>query len=350
MMFISIFLMTLISINWGQNALFATFGGLLFILICIKDINLNPKWYILYFLLGISSVVTLTKFGDIKITNMLGFILSLLPFILFKNINRERLDDINKAIITVIKIHLILFYIQFFSYYVLSVNISYLDLLGLESRNFDGSRAIGSVKIMRASGLFEEPSTYFATMFLLSIPVIKIISGRFVFLIAVSGLISFSTFAFLFSLLMIVLSFNRFSYYLRVALIILGSLIIPLVAKYQYDRLFNINTNDYDAVSTRTSFLVAISERGVLENIIGQGVGSITFNENSNADVGGLFFIIYIFGILGLPMIYLMIRNVRFSLLSLGMLFLKVPIYYPLFWFSVWIVSMLMIDKDEIKK
>ncbi|MFQ2079316.1 hypothetical protein ACK331_00875 [Aeromonas veronii] len=332
------FMMSLISVNFGSFALFSIAGYILFLLLLCKEIRINIIYFPLVPFLFFSALVGVGGFGEIKYSNLMGFILSLSVFILFSKMKKESINNAIIAIKYVIYIHLSLFFIEFILYYAFDVKLSYLGLIGLESRNLDGSRTIFSYQAYRASGLFEEPSTFIASVFLLYVPIANRSSLLLSLLVALAGVLTLSSLGFILGGLILFSLVLKLSFFKKIIAVLLATPFFTYVATYQLNRVFMHGDVGYDPVSVRTAFLEYIFNRDWLHVLLGNGVG--TFNENNviNNDLGAVPILFFLFGIFSVPLLIMILKSWKKNpTLVFGLLLLKVPVYYPFFWVIVFL-------------
>lgn len=328
------FMMTMISFYFSGAAIFSVLGFLLFVFIMRNEISINPIYFLLVIVFSLSAFVGIVNFGEIKLTNLFGFILSISIFILFTNLKKASYLRAIKAIEIVIYIHLLFFFIQFFLYYIFGVAFSYLELFGLESRNFDGSREILNFKAYRASGLFEEPSTFIAVIYLLYVPIARKTSHTLAIIIVITGFCTLSSLGVLLAIIVIISFLFNGGLLQRVSLFLVSIVPFFAIVSYQMNRLLYSSGED-DPLSIRMRFINLIFERDWTAVFLGNGLGTFDTSSNINNDLGMVPILFYLMGGLSLPFIVLVLKGGRIQgnfILTLGLLMLKVPIYYPLFW------------------
>ncbi|MUK46110.1 hypothetical protein GNP79_00305 [Aliivibrio fischeri] len=328
--------MSLISVNLGSGAYLSLLGIVLFISIYFLKINFCYKYYFLLPLVLISSLIGLSHYGDVKFSNIAGFCISLSPFFLFKNISDDVLYKIIQAIKITIILHLLFFWFQVLSYYLISIHFDFLGMIGAKARNFDGSREILGFRVFRGSGLYEEPSTFAAAITILCISIRQRISKVLIIICSFSCFISMSTFGFISGAFLFIYIIESSGLKIKIAAILSALLFFPTIYLYQYNRLFNGHEGDYNAIGVREFFIEHAINRDIYRQILGEGVGTTHLDLFVNNDVGGAFLIYYTFGVLGLPLIFKLISICKFDKVAIIVMFLKLPLYYPIFWFAVW--------------
>lgn len=336
---ISFFMMSLYSFNVYGTAVFCILGYFIFFVASYKYISLNIFGFIYMIIISASSIVAIYWYGDIKLSNALGFLLSISMLFFFDKRRFLLNDSIGDALKYVIYIHISIFYLQLFTFYIFGFNFDIMNIFGMESRNFDGSRYVFGLQVYRASGLFEEPSTYFSSIFLMLMPIYNKIKWKEMLLIILTGFLSFSTLSFILALLLFVGLLVRYGFFRNIALLVILIPIVIYVGKYQLERVFNVGIDDYDAIESRLDFVNLLIERDIGRVFFGEGVGTILFNPLVNNDLGGIVMLLYLFGFASIPFIFKILSTTRSTKIAVALLILKLPLYYPLFWVMVHFAS-----------
>lgn len=197
--------------------LFAVMGSFLaLILIFFKNVALTKndnstlKFFIFIFIWSIASSVFNNAYLFEK---RLLLVFTILPTIVYsayllKN-NGYRVFRIIKFVIIV---HLVFFYLQFASYYIFGYFIDYLyPITGESQRAMGGSYSLFSGKLIRATGLFNEPGTYSTYTFLLFL-IYRYFKTKFFvsnklekfdYLVLLSVFLTFSVFGMIFNMIFI---------------------------------------------------------------------------------------------------------------------------------------------------
>lgn len=128
-----------------------------------------PLVIFLYFL--VCSILTaLPNTSNIFLQRIIFFFL-LLPVIIYSSYLFRSQKKMMKSIIKIsLIVHLLFFYFQFFGFYLTGDFIDFLEpITGESQRALGGSYTFGSggVKLIRATGLFNEPGTYSTFLFLI---------------------------------------------------------------------------------------------------------------------------------------------------------------------------------------
>ena len=200
--------------NYGI-APFAILGGCLFILLSwvsfLKNhhsININQFTasyvYILVLILSIFSIFYYQDVYDLK--RLIGFCFSILICFSVATVVDER--NIKNILEILLIVHTSYFFTQFFSYYLFGIDVDLIKVItGVSQKGWGGSFSLDSLgDLRRFGGLYNEPGTYatfispvlamYITYFLQS-KKCKIIT----YLTLLSLILTFSTFAFIFSTL-----------------------------------------------------------------------------------------------------------------------------------------------------
>lgn len=207
-----------------------------------------------------------------NIRRLFFFLVSLPPAIFFVYLLHWKRKLLVKCFVFTISLHLIFFYSQVILYY---SGYGFVDFLypitGEAQRAFGGSYAIGSMRLMRGVGLYNEPGTYAAFMMLIYVSYLTV-SRRLVnkleikpidLLVIFSVAMSFSTLGYVLILIFLLILFvkSRPSYFLFIAPIVLfltymafeyyfshrfvdlnsGGVGFRLEALYEYSKLVAVN-------------------------------------------------------------------------------------------------------------
>ncbi|KGO84290.1 hypothetical protein Q763_00665 [Flavobacterium beibuense F44-8] len=121
---------------------------------------------------------------------VVGWLLFPFSVILFrKAFYSFRVEEINKCLSCVLIVHLLLFYIQYFSFNFFNYKIDYLvSITGEVQRNGAAKLKEYSTQMIRTSGLFSEPGSYCVYIYILV--VMKFILRRKITLLMLIGLVS----------------------------------------------------------------------------------------------------------------------------------------------------------------
>lgn len=223
--FLWLFLLTLNSYyfyNLGMP-LFAVLGSLLaLVLIIVKKIALNKndnstmKFFVFIFLWSVLNSIFNSAYLFEK---RLFLVFTLIPTIYYSSyLLSNKSFRVYRIIKFIIIIHLVFFYLQFISYYVFGNFIDYLyPITGESQRAMGGNYNLFSGKLIRATGLFNEPGTYSTYIFLLFLMYRFLRSSflgnnkleKFDYLVLLSVFLTFSIFGMVFNLIFIASIFIR---------------------------------------------------------------------------------------------------------------------------------------------
>lgn len=211
--------------------------------------------------------------------------------------------NVGRVIFIFLCCHITFFYIQFVAYFLFSIHIDYLGAIGIESRNFGGTFKLPIInKMMRASGLFNEPGTYvtfvapavaLSMRYLTSKP-----RKRIAYLALLSLALTLSTFGAIFAVIILAITPIKIKVKALLALVF-GAFSLP----YLYWRFFvRSSFGSSHGMSFREEFIRATIENTSSVNGFFHGVGgfsSTPFNFSSSGavnDSGLLFTLIYYMG------------------------------------------------------
>lgn len=171
--FIWFFLMTLDSFYFYQISmpLFSVTSSLLaLILLIFNKINFSSNYktplLILVYILFISLITSIFN-SHLFYIQRLPFVILLIPVIIYSvyMFNEKKILMLSILKYTLI-IHILFFSIQLLYFYGTGLFIDYIyPITGESQRALGGSYTLGGVKLIRATGLFNEPGTYSTFMF-----------------------------------------------------------------------------------------------------------------------------------------------------------------------------------------
>ena len=274
--------------------------------------------------------------GEIDIPRLAGLIIGILILVL--TFNEFMRENSAKLIAAFLSVHITFFYAQFLAWYLLGVELDFLGLVGLESRNFGGSFEVLGISLMRSSGLFSEPGTYSCFM----APPIAFLAryvasgGRrtaYIFWFSLLSLpLSFSSFGLVFSFM--ILLFNSGSLLKRIVLFVP---LVIFVLPYFIWRFFERTKVGLDTgLEFRFEYITSALQSFTVLDLFFWGRGGASVNSfdfygaGADNDSGLIFFIMYNFGGLSALlficcMVYLVLskQHDRFSCLILAIMFLS---------------------------
>lgn len=178
LLFLSVFFTTLQAVYFREISL-APFPLLAFafLFVLVSDLSLKKREVnfltISYLITAISVVIgVLTREylddSSFYFPRILGWLIFPISVIYYrKAFNQFTVQEIDKVLTTVLVIHLIFFYVQYFSFTVLNYKIDYLVNLTGESQRTGAARLKEFGNSIRSSGLFTEPGSYSVYIYIL---------------------------------------------------------------------------------------------------------------------------------------------------------------------------------------
>lgn len=337
---------------------FALFGFLT--LYKKAQVKVTPILYLffLYILIGSLGVLFNQEYDSARALTIIFFVFLIisLPSV-FLSVDQEKFYGF------VISLHCLLFYIQFFSYYLLGVHVDFLAAFALESRNVGGSFSLPwNTQLFRASGIFSEPGTYacfLAPLVAIFSSFIKNFKSKIIFYASLLSLVlSFSTFGFVFFTLISFLSIKRIKY--KALILIIG---FSFSFSYFYWRFFVRQSYGLDSgLGFRFEYITASIENILSLNGFFYGAGGLSINPfefsaaGADNDSGLIFYILYNFGGLSffatiIFLVWCFFNFERKLFLAVFIIFLsKISFYafaFPIYLIGIYCANRIKMHKGE---
>lgn len=289
---------------------------------------------------------------------ILAIVICLASGFFIKTIRNYLIDkDILLIINSILFFHLVTFFIQYLSWYILSIDLDYGTIT-----NGSAHRAMYYGALYRSTGIFEEPSIYSGYVF--SFITIKYFYDKKISILSYIALLSmaltFSTIGIILALLFVLIINLRVKIIYVFISILIFIFIYNIVGDYIIDRVLVIaNGNDG---STNTKFFV-LKEYINNINVFLHGVGFIYKEKmlidsyNGSGDLTLFINAPTIFGVFGIfiPFV-LLVRiinsrcNIRLGLIVILSFFKMASFHHPYFWvYYFFVLYFILIKKNEKK-
>lgn len=278
----------------------------------------------------------------LKITNVLGWLISLLA--LLASVHTRR-DALVQAIRIYLILHVAMLLVQAAVFAVSGYYPDPFALVGEASRVYGGSLTEETSPLaIRPSGFFQEPSAYAVHVVPMAL-LLYLLTNRVSWVVLaalVSAALTFSSWAFV-AVAASALILMRLTPTALVASLGIGAVLAGFV-QWFVTRTFEIN---YDSGVTPWQLRVDFAGK-VIGNALslspgfGIGIADTALRDYAINDSGALVFLVYVFGIFALVLLvplFATVSGLRPRLVLLILLSSKMPPTYPLFWLLINMLS-----------
>ncbi|MDB6367013.1 hypothetical protein PH242_04795 [Photorhabdus bodei] len=251
----------------------------------------------------------------------------------FLHILTSNLIETKKILLYALIFQLILFYIQYFSYYAIGFNLNITEIIFDKASN--NILGINNNTYYRASALTLEPGTYANYLFLtyITCKILEMDNKPITILTTLSLIMTFSVFGFLFSLAIVFNEFlksNKKVFYLIFLVLIAFYLIYHLkIDDYLFSRF--IQRQD-GSLNIKIIAIEHYINSDIITKLMGSGLGNT--NGLLIRDSTLLFNYIYTSGLIGLIIIIIILglTKKKHLLLILTLFISKIDYTYVLYW------------------
>ena len=319
-----------------------------------SEIIVNQKKVLFIFAyLAISSIVIGLFYQTAVFEKRIPALVFFLPIIIHAGyLFHSRPDLLKSGLKTVLSIHLLFFFVQFITYYATGNFLDYLEpITGESQRALGGSYTFSAlnIKLIRATGLFNEPGSY-STFVFLTYAILQIVRKNlnedlsitlFDGLVLMSILLTFSIFGFIFTSTYVATLLIHKKLSTKIAVAVMATPFMYLsVINYIMPRFGK--DADHSGVGFRTE-IVQYAIDHIPENtyatLIGYG-SFVDLNTLFNVsffwnDVGLILNLITSFGVVGMIILAFISREafMKYKLFFIILLLAKLSIYTIFIWF-----------------
>ena len=286
-LFLVIFLITLRSVYFYSISLapFPVVGVLLALSIPFLNVGggfnyIQLRVLLAFFVFLLISFIPTIIYGNVYLNSVIGVVLNLL--LMASIFYKETLYyNLIKVINSVLFVHLIFFFIQFFVYHFSGEKIDYLEPITGEAQRMVGFEKIeaGGFSLFRPAGLFNEPSTY--SVFMITLLWCVKVAGKENILIEkmtlVSILFTFSLSGIIFAIAYYVLQYYKRIKFFEVLVLLLISFVILLLFGdlfYAYFEHRVMNISNDNSANERLLMFQLFYDLDASYQLFGSGIGN----------------------------------------------------------------------------